>query len=283
LRKRQIGVSSTEIRGDVTGAFLVPYQSARIPGVIVLGGSEGGVPRDRAALIASHGYAALALAYFAADTLPDELERVPLETVNRAVEWLRKQPMVDPNRIAIVGVSKGAELALLSASRNPRIKAVVAIAPSSVVFQNLGSSRRPTSSWTSGGNDVPFAPFVRSETSDKTRRLADMYNASLDAASPEARIPVERISGPILLLTGKDDALWPSTKMANEMALRLTRHRFRYPVKHLSFDEVGHHVATLPMRPTSDSVRLGGKPQALAKAHIQAWREIVSFLDANTH
>lgn len=282
LRKRQIGISSTEIRGDITGAFLAPYQGGRVPGVIVLGGSEGGVPRDRAALIASHGYAALALAYFAADALPAELERVPLETVDRAVEWLRKQPVVDPNRIAIVGVSKGAELALLAASRNSRIRAVVAIAPGSVVFQNLGSSRRSTSSWTSGGTDVPFAPFVKSEVFDKTRRLADLYNASLDAAPPQAKIPVERIAGPILLLSGKDDALWPSTKMANEIVNRLTQHHFRYPVKNQSFDDVGHHVATIPMRPTADSVRLGGKPQALAKTHLRAWREVIGFLDTST-
>lgn len=282
LRKRQIGISSTEIRGDITGTFLVPYQSARVPGVIVLGGSEGGVPRDRAALIASHGYAALALAYFGADTLPGELERIPLETVDRAVEWLRKQPGVDPNVIAIVGVSKGAELALLSASRNPRIRAVIAIAPSSVAFQNLGSSPRSTSSWTSGGTDVPFAPFVRSEVYDKTRRTADLYSASLDAAPPAAQIPVENIAGPILLLSGKDDALWPSAKMANEIALRLSQHHFRFVVTNLNFNDVGHHVASLPMRPTADSVRLGGQAQALAKAHVQAWREIVRFLDTNT-
>lgn len=280
LRKRQIGISSTEIRGDITGAFLVPYKRERVPAVIVLGGSEGGVPRSLAALIASHGYAALALAYFGADDLPKDLERVPVETVGRAVEWLRKQPMVDPNRITIVGVSKGAELALLAASRNPRIKGVVAIAPSSVVFQNLSRGQASTSSWTSGGTDVPFAPFVKSEAFDKTRRLVDLYGASLEVAPPEARIAVENISGPVLLLSGKDDALWPSSKMADEIAKRLAQHHFRYSVTNRVFDEVGHHVANIPMRPTADSVRLGGKPQALAKAQLQAWREIVSFLAA---
>ena len=281
LRKRQIGISSTEIRGDITGALFAPYKRERVPGVIVLGGSEGGIPRDRAALIASHGFAALALAYFATDDLPKELDRLPLEAVDRAVEWLRKQPIVDPNRIAIVGVSKGAELALLSASRNSRIRAVVVIAPSSVVFQSLNRAQTSTSSWTSGGTDVPFAPFVKSEAFDKSRRFVDLYTASLQAAPPQARIPVERISGPILLLSGKDDALWPSAKMADEIASRLAQNRFRHAVVNRSFDDVGHHVATLPMRPTADSVRLGGKPQALAKTHIQAWREIVSFLNTN--
>lgn len=281
LRKRQIGISSTDVRGEITGALFAPYKRERVPGVIVLGGSEGGIPRDRAALIASHGYAALALAYFYADDLPKDLDRLPLETVDRAVEWLRKQPTVDPNRIAIVGVSKGAELALLSASRNPRIKAVVVMAPSSMVFQSLNRSQNATSSWTSGGTDVPFAPFVRSEAFDKSRRLVDLYLSSLEAAPATARIPVEKISGPILLLSGKDDALWPSAKMANEIASRLAQNHFRYAVINRSYDDVGHHVASLPLRPTGDSVRLGGKPQALAKTHIQAWQEIVSFLNTN--
>ncbi|HKS21697.1 MAG TPA: acyl-CoA thioester hydrolase/BAAT C-terminal domain-containing protein [Thermoanaerobaculia bacterium] len=79
------------------------------------------------ALLASHGYAALAVAYFGIAPLPDDLDRIPLETVDRAVAWLRAQPSVDPKRIAIWGGSKGAELALVAASRNPAIRAVVAV------------------------------------------------------------------------------------------------------------------------------------------------------------
>ncbi len=279
LRKRQIGVSTTEIRGEVTGAFLVPPSNGkRMPGVIVLGGSEGGIPRDRAAMIASHGFPTLALAYFSAGSLPKDLEHIPVETVDKAVEWLRKQPSVDPKRIVIFGISKGAELGLLAASRNPRINAVVAIAPGSNVFQNLNRTQAPGSSWTAGGIDLPFAPFVKSEVFDKSHRLADLYNASLDAAPPDSRIPVEKISGPILLLSGKDDALWPSSRMANEIAARLTANHFRYKVKNLIFEDVGHHAATLPMRPTGDSVRLGGTAQGLAKAHVQAASEIILFL-----
>ncbi len=282
LRKRAIGVSSTEFRDPVVGTLYVPYgQGGKLPAVIVLGGSEGGIPRDRAAVIASHGYVTLALAYFAVDSLPRQLEGVPLEYVDKAIDWLRAQPSVNPERIGMLGVSKGAELALLTASRNPAIGAVIAIAPSSVSFQSIAEVRANTSSWTAGGKDVPFAPYVPNEKYLQSRTLVDLYAASLTAAPAEAEIPVEKIRGPILLIAGKDDALWPSATMAERIAERARRHDFSYPVKNLSFDNAGHHAGHLPLRPTADSVRLGGTAQGLAAAQVAAWRQIVEFLRTN--
>jgi dienelactone hydrolase len=281
LRKRAIGISSTEIRDPVVGTLYVPYGQQNLPAVIVLGGSEGGIPRDRAALIASHGYVTLALAYFGLDPLPRELERVPLEYVDKAIDWLRGQPAVNRERIGIFGLSKGAELALLTASRNPAVGAVIAIAPSSVSFQSIAEVRANTSSWTAGGKDVPFAPYVPNEKYLQSRTLVDLYAASLTAAPAEAEIPVEKIRGPILLIAGKDDALWPSATMAERIVERARRHDFSYPVKNLSFDNAGHHAGHLPLRPTADSVRLGGTAQGLAAAQVAAWRQIVEFLQAN--
>jgi len=278
LRKRAIGVSTTEIREPLIGTLYVPYGKQGLPAVIVLGGSEGGIPRDRAALIASHGYVTLALAYFGVDPLPWELERIPLESIDRAVDWLSKQPAVNPKRLAILGGSKGAELALLAAARNPAIGAVIAIAPSSVAFQSITEQRSNTSSWSVDGKEVPFAPYAASEKFLQSRRLADLYEASLAAAPPAAEIPVEKIRGPILLLSGKDDALWPSAAMAERIVERARRNQFPYPLKNLSFQNAGHHVANPPLRPTADSVRLGGTAQGLAVAQVASWREIVEFL-----
>jgi dienelactone hydrolase len=281
LGKRAIGVSSTEIRDPFVGTFLVPYGKQRLPAVIVLGGSEGGLSRDRAALLASHGYAALALAYFGMDPLPQELDRIPVEYVDRAIDWLRRQPAVDPTRLAILGVSKGAELALLSAARNPTVNAIVAVAPSSVAFQSINRARSTSSSWTVAGKDVPFTPYVASEKYRQSRKLIDLYEASLAAAPPEAEIPVERIRGPILLLAGKDDALWPSAAMSERIAERARRNEFSHPVKSFIFENAGHHACHLALRPTADSVRLGGTAQGLAAAQVACWDRIVEFLEAS--
>jgi dienelactone hydrolase len=59
--------------GSLVGMFFQPAGSGARPAVLVLGGSEGGLPTATAALIASYGYAALALAYFGLPTLPPVL------------------------------------------------------------------------------------------------------------------------------------------------------------------------------------------------------------------
>lgn len=53
-----------------------------------------------------------------------------------------------------------------------------------------------------------------------------------------AIIPVENISGPILLLSAKDDALWPSKYMSEKIVSRLTENNFNITMKtfHLTVD-----------------------------------------------
>ena len=56
--------------GALRGTLFLPPGKDPHPGILVLGGSEGGMPLRRAAWLASHGFAALALAYFRYDDLP---------------------------------------------------------------------------------------------------------------------------------------------------------------------------------------------------------------------
>ncbi|MDU0291699.1 acyl-CoA thioesterase/BAAT N-terminal domain-containing protein, partial [Saccharothrix longispora] len=81
------GVERTEVaeRGLV-GVLFEPADAGPHPGVLVLGGSEGGLREDDAALLASHGFAALALAYFGAPGVPDDLVEIPLEYFGTALE-----------------------------------------------------------------------------------------------------------------------------------------------------------------------------------------------------
>ena len=58
-----------------------PQDQSSIPGIIVLSGSGGGLNEQTAALFASHGIAALALAYFHHEDLPEDLENIPLGSV----------------------------------------------------------------------------------------------------------------------------------------------------------------------------------------------------------
>src|SRR5438874_1817649 len=74
------GVRRSAVRdGPLRGVFFAPAGEGPRPGVLVVGGSNGGLPARQAAWLASHGFAALALAYFRSEDLPQQLEGIPLE------------------------------------------------------------------------------------------------------------------------------------------------------------------------------------------------------------
>lgn len=99
------GVTRHEVRAADNGEGLVgtlylpdPYaHPGPRPAVLILNGSGGGMNEPRAALYASHGYAAFALAYFKAPGLSDYISNTPLEYFERALAWLRRrvQPLHD--------------------------------------------------------------------------------------------------------------------------------------------------------------------------------------------
>lgn len=57
-------------------------------------GSTGGLIEFRASLLASHGFAAFALAYWAYDDLPSYLEKIDLEYFEEGIKFLLRHPKV---------------------------------------------------------------------------------------------------------------------------------------------------------------------------------------------
>lgn len=115
--------------GCVRGTLFVPAglrPSETRPGVIDMFGSRGGLLETRAALLASHGFVAMALAYFQYKDLPTEL-CFEYEYFEEAAHWLQSQPNVAPGGIGIVGVSLGAQISLYLGLNCPIVKSVVAI------------------------------------------------------------------------------------------------------------------------------------------------------------
>ena len=266
---------------------------ARHPLVIALTGSEGGYDDLRAAMLASHGYAALAVAYFGVPGTPAELFEVPVETIERAVEWASRQRGIDAERIGVMGASKGAELALLSASLIPRITAVVANAATDAVGQGIDrkGQSRATSSWTWRGRPLPFIRQVPPPefTAQFSRhgppyRLRMLHEASRrDTASlHQAQIAVERINGPVLMISGDDDQLGPTVEGSDAVVARLAKHSFPHPVHHLRYAGAGHQIL-LPFLPTpprnsGQFWMMGGTAEGYARADIDSWTRTLEFL-----
>jgi uncharacterized protein len=272
------------------------------PGVIVLPGSEGGLPDHVAALLAAQGrFTCLALAYFGVPGLPRRLVDVPLETVERAAHWLAATPATRPGPIGLLGGSKGAELALLAASELPGpFGPVVAFAPSSVAWAGVEflaldrrilaglfgtASRR--SSWSLRGKPVPYLHHAAGALPRVSRHgisVSPSFERALDDQHgiSQAAIAAERVPGRILLVSGDDDRMWPSSRMATMIVERLEALSLHDKVRHLRFPTAGHRLE--PPAPATGIRRLsfvidyGGDPIANEKASTGAWRAAVTFL-----
>ncbi len=128
--------------GGLVGSLFLPGASAPRAAVLALGGAGGGLSEGAAEAFASEGFAALVLAYFGLEGLPRELVEIPLEYFEGAIAWLKGHPKVEAGRVAVVGNSKGGELALLLGATFPRdVGAVVGYAPSAVVWQGIPFDR----------------------------------------------------------------------------------------------------------------------------------------------
>ena len=242
--------------GETTvGRLFIPPGRGPHPVVIVLSGSGGGFDLDKAAVLSRHGFATLALAYFGIAPLPTWLHRIPLEYFEAALDWLGAQPEIDPQRFGILGVSRGAELALLLGSMFSQIRAIVAYAPSSVAWAASGRDKATGEiipCWTWRGNPVPFAPLPLRRFMWRSAfpvvalkrpvMFRNLFRAGLRnrAAVARAAIPVENIRGPILLISGGDDHLWPAAEMSEAIVARLQRHGSTYAAEHLHFAHAGH-------------------------------------------
>jgi hypothetical protein len=75
------------------GIHCFPDYGKQHLGVLVIGGSEGGVGLpDVTVLLASHGFTAVSLSYFGESGQPATLQNKPLEYFKRAVDWMLTLP-----------------------------------------------------------------------------------------------------------------------------------------------------------------------------------------------
>lgn len=289
---RQFYTDSVErveiIAPGLVATLFRPRAAGVYPGAITLGGSGGGLgwARQVAALLASYGRTTIAVAYFdwTGDYgLPTELREIPLETIQRAIEYLRTEPGINWADLTLLGFSKGAEMALLVATVCPEIQCVVAYMPSSVVWEGVCQTPgNPHSSWSYQGNPLPFVP-----NSMQGNYYPNMVQAlqPFHAAEPmgedltQTIISAEKIRGPILLISAAGDRVWPSAVMADLIMARLHQHHHPFAARHLCLQRAGHAVGIpfLPYAPIDpDDVA------AIAQETIQAWQEVKQFINNRT-
>lgn len=284
---------SVRVRDTVAGTFATPDDRGPFPGVLALGGSDGGTPEYFLNLLVPEGFAVLALRYWGTPDTQMSLADIPLERIEAGLRWLivHRDVTATNGRAGIVGASKGGELALLTAAMYPDLVGpVVAYTPSSVVWQGIDFTLPPgttRSSWSLMGKPFPYVPFPLDVAPSHSARGLSMLpvcegGLGNHAAVEQATIPVERATGPLLIVSGGDDKVWSAGPMCEMVVDRMRQHGRSDRVRHLHYPSAGHML--FPYVPPSDVMMppypmdVGGTADADAAAHADAWGSVVSHL-----
>lgn len=270
------------------------------PVVVILPGAEGGDGAGQrfGPILAQLGYAAVSLPYYSPDwgsyAPPPEFPDLPGSFIDIRIDQLAEvraalvgMPGVDVQRFGLFAGSKGSEFALAAASHYDWIDAVVAYAPSDLIWEGWGietlEAEATRSSFSLAGRALPFMPyrgFVEGLSAGPAADLLAIHeNGRADHPQREAsaRIPVERYRGRLLLVAGDRDKLWNSGRMArNIVAARAAQ---GLETDALIYAAAGHDIAGGSIDPRVDP-RGGGSPEANAAARSDAWPRVIAFLNS---
>lgn len=292
-------VSGTTIRTEnVSGRLFRGLGAGAHPGVLVLhgGGGARGYEQTYAAMLAEHGYTAFCVEYFGAPGIRKALLEVPLEEFGAAAEWLLARPDVRGEQVGVVGFSRGGEASLLVGSHFEEIGCVVSYVPSGYVWPAPGwmdgVDREGLPAWTLNGEAAPSHPLEKyvyeTDGIDAELGVNDpdavtlAFERSTDQEKKRAMIPVEEIDGPVLLISGGEDTVWPSKVLAERAADRLAEHDHDWQFEHRCFPDAGHTIR-VPYRFGGDSDpneihQYGGTRTANARASARAWKTALQYL-----
>ncbi|KAM9330050.1 acyl-coenzyme A amino acid N-acyltransferase 1-like [Gastrophryne carolinensis] len=274
------GVQKVPIReGRVRGTLFLPPGEGPFRGVIDMFGGNGGLLEFRSSLLASRGFASLALAYFAYEDLPPFLLDVDLTYFEEAAQLLMNHPKVSGDGVGVIAISKGGEIALAMGSYLPQVAATISINGTNAVNGNILRY---------GDLVIPGIPYQTDcflitsvGTLSPARTLADPRKPEYQ----DSILPVEKARGPILLLVGDKDQNCDSLLFAKEALARAEK----YSKKDLyvqNYPGAGHLLEPpgSPFCPASQSpffplpLTWGGELLPHCKAQESAWRLTLDFL-----
>ncbi|XP_070233662.1 peroxisomal succinyl-coenzyme A thioesterase-like isoform X1 [Bos mutus] len=273
------GVRREPVRaGRVRATLFLPPGSGPFPGIIDIFGIGGGLLEYRASLLAGHGFATLALAYYDFDDLPKKFDMIHLEYFEEALCYMLQHSQIKGTRIGLLGISLGADICLSMASFLKNISATVSINGSGFsghrVIHYKDSNIPPL------GHDLRRVKVAFSGLLD----IVDVRNDIIGGCENPCMIPIEKAQGPILFIVGQDDHNWRSELYAQIASERLQAHGKEKP-QIISYPGTGHYIEPpyFPMCPASlhklldKPVMWGGEPRAHSKAQVDAWKEILTF------
>ena len=257
-RHRTLSVARDKVNGEL---YAPPKGSRKKAPVLLFGGSEGGnAGTFTAAQLAAHGHPTLALCYFKCgkgSERPNRLNRIDLDYFEHAARLLRKQPAADSERLAVVGNSRGSEVAQLLGQRRPElVRDVVVYAPSAKV---IGPFPSGTTAWLDGGKPIPRGP-----------------------------IPLNRVRGSVLAIGGGNDKMWDSERSSKRIAATAdSANGAGGKGRALTYPGAGHHVNWFPYGQPGQEGGADGTADAKVRAtsaadqrsRADSWPQVLKLLN----
>lgn len=288
----------------VVGTLFVPSDSELRAALIVPHG--GGLcmpPEQLAASLAAYGFVTLALQFCGADGLPEDFSsEIPLEYFETVIRWLGRRAEVEADRIGIVGMSTGGVVALQVAAHFSEIRAVVSIKSTGLNSFNFTYGGTPLPRLP----ELPVTPTLRDDLmyqqpprckpggdaedwSCFDRSMLFLYQVTFNVFTApdvlaQAVIPVERINGPVLLVSGTGDLALPATLLSEIAYKRLEENQFTFPYDHIALPGAGHRLGVPNLPRTDDTIfglLLGGNAKDAAAANVAFWPRMIAFLQTH--
>nr|XP_057942357.1 peroxisomal succinyl-coenzyme A thioesterase-like isoform X2 [Doryrhamphus excisus]XP_057942358.1 peroxisomal succinyl-coenzyme A thioesterase-like isoform X2 [Doryrhamphus excisus] len=263
----------------LSATLFLPSGSGPFPGVLDLWGGGGSLVEIRSALLASHGFASLALNYLSPRISQETGKMVDDSYFETALRVLQRDPNVVGTRTALVGLCLGSSFCLkMAAYSSPQPRCLVCV---------------------SGTHVIPSPETFDYGASAKCRYNQDNEVISRDVllpllANPALKVDVGRLRCPLLLIVGQDDQNIPSYESAMDMKAMMEQAGNSHLLTVVSYPHTGHLIEPPYSAHTRSSffrsvvagqktaftfkALWGGQTAAHSHAQEDAWKKMLDFL-----
>ncbi|XP_066564305.1 bile acid-CoA:amino acid N-acyltransferase isoform X2 [Amia ocellicauda] len=278
------GVRRVEVRQQgLVGTLFLPAGPGPFPAVLDMWGMGGGLNEYRSALLASHGFVSLALAYCGHRELTGTLHTVNVgdQYFETAMGLLHRHPQVCTGRVGVLGQCFGGYLALRIAMEMPNVNPRCVVGISAPAGLKINVTREQM-------ND-----FMKEN--HKLWRLNEQGYVIFRGmflpsnVPPVYKLKVESLRCPLLLIAGEDDQAVAAIESVDEIEERLGAVGRSGLLTRIQYPGTGHLIEP-PYTPNARTSLFGTYPKKMISlwggqlqphsvAQEDAWKRILGFLD----
>ncbi|KAM3608858.1 uncharacterized protein V6R79_005767 [Siganus canaliculatus] len=266
----------------LTATLFLPPGPGPFPGILDLWGGAGKLMEYRAALLASHGFAAMALDYLTPKITLETGKLVTNEYFETAYTVLQQHPQVIGSRIAMLGFCVGAAMTFKMAAYSKVMKLRCAVCIS-------GSHVQPVEGTVEDMLNLLNTNPQKTSVNELNQLITRAVLLPIPT-DPAHKVDMGRIQCPLLVIVGKDDQSWAAYDSAMDIKDMMEKAGNSHLLSILSYPDAGHlieppytpHIGTSAFKPVKVPMKLvvlwGGETAPHSHAQEDAWRKTLAFL-----